>query len=155
MKIHYEKGEKKATLKQVETMFATKKKDTTKKEEGWGRGKRKKAVALARVKAGSGKITVNKKPLTQYFHMATQRWKLVKPLMVTECACTVDIDIWVKGGGFTGQCEACIPAIGKALAKFDPDVKTNLRKCNLHSFEILRNMTELNSRLLVDRSTTG
>ncbi len=115
-------------MRELERMFK-KGKDTTKKDEGWATGKRKKAEALARVKPGSGKIIVNSKPLTQYFHMPIQRWKILKPLIVADYTCRVDVDIWVKGGGTTGQCEACIPAIGKALARYDPDAKTILRKC--------------------------
>jgi len=41
----------------------------------------------------------------------------------------VDVDVRVRGGGTSGQCEACIPAIGKALALFAPEIKGRLKKC--------------------------
>ncbi len=97
--------------------------------EGWGRGSRKRANAVAHVKPGSGKIRVNGKLMTQYFHMETQQWRMIKPLVVSQYTCRADVDVWVHGGGTSGQCEACIPAIGRAIGRLDPSTKNMLRKC--------------------------
>ena len=83
--------------------------------KAWGSGKRKTAIAVANVKAGNGKITVNGKPLLDYFMMPSQRQRILLPLTVTQYTCLLDVNINVTGGGLTGQCEACVPAISKAL----------------------------------------
>mmetsp|Transcript_22351 Transcript_22351/g.27468 ORF Transcript_22351/g.27468 Transcript_22351/m.27468 type:complete len:152 (+) Transcript_22351:2114-2569(+) len=85
------------------------------KGRAWGMGKRKASVAFANVRAGSGRITVNSKPFIQYFHQPHQRYLILKPLTVTAYTCMVDVEIRVSGGGTTGQAEACIPAVSKAL----------------------------------------
>ena len=66
--------------------------------------------------------------MTQYFHLETQRWRMIKSLIASRYTCRADVDIWVRGGGVSGQCEACIPAIGKAIAKMDSSQKKILRK---------------------------
>lgn len=81
----------------------------------WGFGKRKACQAIANVRAGTGRVMVNGKPLIQYFHQPYQRYRLLKPLSMTSYTCLLDIDIRVKGGGSTGQAEACIPALARAL----------------------------------------
>ena len=68
----------------------------------WGYGKRKNARVVASVRAGSGKITVNGKPFTQFFHMPHQRYMVLKPLTLTSYTCLLDVDLKVMGGGFTG-----------------------------------------------------
>ena len=85
----------------------------------WGFGKRKASQAIVNVRAGTGRIMVNGKPFIQYFHSPSQRYRILKPLSVTSFTCMVDIDIMVKGGGDTGQCEACVPALARALQNFD------------------------------------
>jgi len=72
------------------------------KGRAWGSGKRKNAIAVANVKAGNGKITVNHRPLLQYFLMPSQRQRILLPLTVTQYTCLVDINITVRGGGTTG-----------------------------------------------------
>mmetsp|Transcript_37375 Transcript_37375/g.35964 ORF Transcript_37375/g.35964 Transcript_37375/m.35964 type:complete len:84 (-) Transcript_37375:20-271(-) len=56
---------------------------------------------------------------------------MLLPLNATSYTALLDVDVWVYGGGFTGQCEACIPAIAKALAKFDVRTKALLKKLKL------------------------
>lgn len=88
----------------------------------WGFGKRKTAKAFARVKPGKGTITINGKNMLDYFDLAQQRYKILLPLTLTNYTCLLDVDIWVHGGGLTGQPEAIVPAIAKAIQNFD--VKT-------------------------------
>jgi len=81
----------------------------------WGHGKRKRSTALAKVRAGTGKITVNGKPMIEAFHMPSQRHRVLLPLSVTSYTCLLDVELKVTGGGLTGQAEACIPAIARAI----------------------------------------
>ena len=97
----------------------------------WGKGKRKEAVATVNLKAGTGRITVNGKPFIQYFHEPRQRYIILKPLTATSYTCLVDVDIKVHGGGTTGQAEACVPAIARALQSFDVKTRRPLKALDL------------------------
>ncbi|MGA1245253.1 MAG: 30S ribosomal protein S9, partial [Ilumatobacteraceae bacterium] len=66
-------------------------------------GRRKAAVARVRVRPGSGKVTINGKPIDQYFGTATQRNSAVEALRVTNTAEQYDVDATIIGGGVTGQ----------------------------------------------------
>ncbi len=99
--------------------------------KAWGSGKRKNARAVASVKAGSGKITVNGKPFLQYFLLPDQRQRLLLPLSVTQYTCLLDIAITVRGGGTTGQCEACVPAISRAIQAYDVNSRAILKYLRL------------------------
>ena len=68
----------------------------------WGSGKRKRSVAVVNLKAGSGKVTVNGKPMIEYFLMHRQRHRLLYPLSVTDYTCLLDVEIKVHGGGTSG-----------------------------------------------------
>lgn len=88
----------------------------------WGFGKRKTSRAVARVKPGKGTININGKSMLDYFALPSQRYRILLPLVITQYTCLLDVDIWVHGGGLTGQPEAIVPAIAKALQNYD--VKT-------------------------------
>lgn len=81
----------------------------------WGFGKRKRSSALVRLRPGKGTIRINGENMLNYFHNPSQRYRILLPLIITRYTCILDIDIWIRGGGVTGQCEACVPAIAKAL----------------------------------------
>lgn len=86
-------------------------------------GKRKKAIASARIDKGTGSITVNNEPLESYNPLLA-RQKIEEPLIIAgEKAKNVDINISVKGGGVTGQAEAARLAVAKALVAFTKDKK--------------------------------
>jgi len=99
--------------------------------KAWGSGKRKNAIAVANVRAGSGKITVNHKPLLQYFLLPSQRQRILLPLTVTQYTCLLDVNITVRGGGTTGQCEACVPAIANAIQAYDVNARAILKYLRL------------------------
>lgn len=101
------------------------------KGRAWGMGKRKASVAFVNVKAGSGRITVNGKPFIQYFHQPQYRYLILKPMVVTAYTCLLDVDIRVSGGGVTGQAEACVPAIAKALQAYDVKTRRPLKHLDL------------------------
>ena len=89
--------------------------EITIKEYIWGTGRRKSSVARVRIKEGSGKIIVNKKPLENYFPRLDHQ-KIVKmPLMDTKTEKFYDIWIKVQGGGITGQAGAARLGIARAL----------------------------------------
>lgn len=95
--------------------------------KAWGSGKRKTSIAVAYVRAGSGKVVVNNKPLLQYFLLASQRQRVLMPLSITQYTCLLDVNIHVRGGGSTGQCEACVPAIARALQAYDVETRPILK----------------------------
>ena len=97
----------------------------------WGAGKRKGAKAMVNVRPGSGKITINGKPMHLYFHLPSQRYRVLYPLTATGYTCLLDIRIHVSGGGTTGQCEACQPAIARALQAFDVNTRPTLKALKL------------------------
>ena len=69
--------------------------------------------------------------MLEYFHLPYQRHKMLYPLTMTSYTCLLDVDIKVWGGGITGQCEACIPAIAKALQKYDVGTRPILKHLKL------------------------
>jgi small subunit ribosomal protein S9 len=88
----------------------------------WGFGKRKTSRAVVRVKPGKGTVNINGMNMLDYFSLPSQRYRILLPLMITQYTCLLDLDIWVHGGGLTGQPEAIVPAVAKALQNYD--VKT-------------------------------
>ncbi len=84
-------------------------------------GRRKTAVARIYLKDGSGKITVNKKDLNDYFPTATLQYKVNQPLVLTGNDGKFDILVNVYGGGITGQAEAIRLAISRAMCTFDTE----------------------------------
>ncbi len=86
-------------------------------------GKRKAAIARATLRAGKGKVRINKKIL-DIIEPEMAKIKIMEPIMIAEnIAKKVDIDVNVGGGGFMGQAEAARIAIGKALLEFSGDAK--------------------------------
>ena len=84
-------------------------------------GKRKTAVARASVKAGTGMVRINSKPLDIYTPELA-KMKIMEPLMLApDRAAKVDIDVLVEGGGVIGQAEAARTAIAKGLVEFFHD----------------------------------
>lgn len=88
---------------------------TTRMEKMLGVGKRKKAVAVASVDEGTGRVRINSVPLEKY-SPEFYRWRIEEPLMLAgELANSVDIDVNVRGGGISGQTDAVRTAIGNGL----------------------------------------
>ncbi|HCK40484.1 MAG: 30S ribosomal protein S9 [Planctomycetaceae bacterium] len=97
-------------------------------EEALGTGRRKSSVARVRVRAGSGKITINKRELDEYFNVQQDRNTVLAPIEHCEVRDSVDIIIRVHGGGTTGQAGACMQGIARALLKHDSDLTEKLRE---------------------------
>ncbi|HNI06843.1 MAG TPA: 30S ribosomal protein S9, partial [Thiobacillaceae bacterium] len=85
----------------------------------YGTGRRKSSVARVFMKAGSGKIVVNGKPVDEYFSRETGRMIVRQPLKLTERDGNFDIMVNVNGGGETGQAGAVRHGITRALIEYD------------------------------------
>lgn len=100
-----------------------------KKVQYWGTGRRKKAVARVRILAGgSGTITVNKRPLDDYFPLDTLKLIVNQPFAETDTAGKFDVIVNVRGGGYTGQAGAIRHGISRALCNIDETYRPALKK---------------------------
>ena len=91
-------------------------------------GRRKSSTARVLLSAGNGSITVNERPLDQFFGRETARMVVRQPLEVTELADKVDLRVRVHGGGTTGQAGAIRHGIARALTDYDESLRVPLRK---------------------------
>jgi small subunit ribosomal protein S9 len=91
-------------------------------------GRRKTSVARAILTPGTGKITINKKPMETYFPLATLRAEVMKPFDVTQTTGKYDAIIAVEGGGTTGQAGAIKLAIARSLVALSEEYRAPLRK---------------------------
>ena len=91
-------------------------------------GRRKSSIARVYVSEGTGKITINKKDLTEYFPSSILQFVVKQPLQLLEAAEKYDIKANLTGGCFTGQSQALRLAIARALVKINPEDKAALRK---------------------------
>jgi small subunit ribosomal protein S9 len=90
-------------------------------------GRRKAAIARVFVKEGTGKITINKRDLTEYFPSPILQFVVKQPLTLLDVAEKYDIKANLTGGGFTGQSQALRLAIARALVKINAEDKKALR----------------------------
>ncbi len=90
-------------------------------------GRRKAAVARVYVSEGNGKITINKRDLTEYFPSSILQFVVKQPLNLLDVAEKYDIKVNLYGGGFTGQSQAVRLAIARALVKINAEDKKTLR----------------------------
>jgi len=96
-----------------------------------GTGRRKTAVARVRMAPGSGKITVNGRPMENYFLVDSQRGLVTQPLTLTDSTTKFDVRINVSGGGPTGQAGAVRHGIARALLKADVNLRPTLKSHGL------------------------
>ena len=100
----------------------------TKQVDALGTGRRKTSVARVRIRAGSGKLTVNDRELSNFFTIDQDRNAVVAPLEHCGVRESVDVEIKVHGGGNTGQAGACMQGIARALMRYDSDLSDKLRE---------------------------
>ena len=91
-------------------------------------GRRKQAVARVRVRNGGGTVTVNKRPIEDYFPSASHRMIVTEPLRLTTTEEQYDVDATIDGGGVAGQAGALRLGIARALAEIDPELRISLKK---------------------------
>ena len=94
----------------------------------YGTGRRKTATARVFIKNGTGKITVNDRPLDVFFGRETGRMIVRQPLEVAQMIDRFDISVQVDGGGITGQAGAIRHGITRALMEYDETLRPALRK---------------------------
>jgi small subunit ribosomal protein S9 len=92
-----------------------------------GTGRRKSSVARVRVRAGSGKITVNSKPLEEYFVNEQHQNAVTSTLGAVEHSDSVDVLVRVNGGGMTGQSGAVRMGLARALVSYNESLHESLR----------------------------
>lgn len=91
-------------------------------------GRRKRSVARVRFRPGSGSVTVNGRPVDDYFPAMTHRMQSLEPLTITETASAYDIDATIHGGGSTGQAGALRLGIARGLVELDPELRDSLKR---------------------------
>ena len=90
-------------------------------------GRRKSSVARVYLCEGTGKITINKKDLTEYFPSAILQYVVKQPLELLEATGKYDIKANLDGGGYTGQSQALRLGIARALVKINAEDKKTLK----------------------------
>jgi small subunit ribosomal protein S9 len=94
-------------------------------------GRRKEAVARARLRPGTGVHTINGRSFENYFPTAVQRMVVAEALRVTNTETAYDVDATIHGGGVSGQAGALRMAIARSLAELDPESRPALKKAGL------------------------
>ena len=96
-------------------------------EKYYGTGRRKKSIARVYIMPGTGKITINKRDIDEYFGLETLKVIVRQPLVATENTDKFDVLVNVRGGGTTGQAGAIRHGIARALLKADADYRPTLK----------------------------
>jgi len=94
----------------------------------YGTGRRKHSIARVYLVPGTGKVTINKRDMDDYFGLETLKLIVRQPLNVTDTQDKFDVLVNVKGGGFTGQAGAIRHGISRALLQADADYRPALKK---------------------------
>ncbi|MBA3606545.1 MAG: 30S ribosomal protein S9 [Actinomycetota bacterium] len=94
-------------------------------------GRRKEAIARARLRPGTGVMTVNGRPFDMYFTTPAHRMEASEPLRVTDASERFDVDASIIGGGVSGQAGALRMAIARSLAELEPETRATLKKAGL------------------------
>ena len=96
-------------------------------KSNYGTGRRKTSAARVFLKPGTGKITVNDRPLDEFFGRETGRMIVRQPLETVQLANKFDITVTVAGGGITGQAGAIRHGLTRALIEYDETLRKTLR----------------------------
>ena len=101
------------------------------RNQHYGTGRRKTAVARVYIRPGKGDITVNGKPVDAFFSRETGRMIVRQPLVLTNTLASFDIQVYVNGGGESGQAGAVRHGSTRALIAHDASLKSALKKAGL------------------------
>jgi small subunit ribosomal protein S9 len=101
------------------------------RQHHYGTGRRKTAVARVFIRPGKGTITVNGRPVDEFFSRETGRMVVRQPLELTKTTASFDIVVNVDGGGESGQAGAVRHGITRALIEYDAALKPALKKAGL------------------------
>lgn len=94
-------------------------------------GRRKESVARVRLRDGSGSVTLNGRPLENFFPTMAARLRVMEPLNITNSQGRYDIDATLEGGGTTGQADALRLGIARALVELEPELRDTLKKAGM------------------------
>ena len=94
----------------------------------YGTGRRKSSVARVYIMPGTGKITVNKRSIDEYFGLETLKTIVRQPLVATQNEGKLDVLVNVCGGGTTGQAGAIRHGLSRALCEMDSDFRPGLKR---------------------------
>lgn len=94
----------------------------------YGTGRRKKSIARVYLMPGKGEITINKRPIDEYFGLETLKVIVRQPMVATDTADKYDVLVNVYGGGYTGQAGAIRHGISRALLQVDAEYRPVLKK---------------------------
>ncbi len=97
-------------------------------EKFYGTGRRKKSVARVYLSQGTGKVTINKRDIDDFFGEETLKVIVRQPLTATNNADKFDVTVMVHGGGYTGQAGAIRHGLARALCKVDAEYRPILKK---------------------------
>jgi len=96
--------------------------------QNYGTGRRKSSTARVFLRPGSGVITINHRPIDQFFGRETARMIVRQPLELTQTGDKFDVLVTVEGGGITGQAGAIRLGLARALVEYDENLKSDLRR---------------------------
>lgn len=94
----------------------------------YGTGRRKSSVARVYIMPGTGKVTINKRSMDDYFGLETLKTIVRQPLVATRNEGKIDVLVNVHGGGYTGQAGAIRHGIARALCEMDQENRPVLKK---------------------------
>ena len=94
----------------------------------YGTGRRESSTARVWLRPGEGKITINKRPIDEYFGRETLKMVLRQPLELVEQNGKMDLVINVSGGGLSGQAGAIRHGLSRALVEMNGDLRGSLKK---------------------------
>ena len=94
----------------------------------YGTGRRKSSIARVYLVPGTGKVTINKRSIDEYFGLETLKVIVRQPLVATETVDKYDVLVNVHGGGYTGQAGAIRHGVSRALLQADADFRPTLKK---------------------------
>ena len=94
----------------------------------YGTGRRKSSVARVYLVPGTGKVTINKRDIDEYFGLETLKVIVRQPLTLTDNVSKYDVLVNVRGGGYTGQAGAIRHGIARALLQVDEELRPTLKQ---------------------------
>ena len=97
----------------------------------WGTGRRKTSVARVRVSAGDGKFMVNERVVDEFFKETKDRQYVRAPLVAANVSATLDVNVNVQGGGYTGQAGAIVQGLARAISLFDTGLRPAVNTAGL------------------------
>lgn len=97
-------------------------------QQNYGTGRRKSSSARVFLRPGTGNITINRRPIDEFFSRETACMIVRQPLELTQMGEKFDVLVTVEGGGTTGQAGAIRLGIARALVDYDENLKGDLRR---------------------------